>query len=142
MTGGYNGGARPSDLTLRLVELLEYAGEQGMERQALIREVGKAIPPGRAIREAERGRLKSGGIVRKVPEQRVVPASDDRQIQTGRRALANSALRAHRASIEQYADADGVIWVRLKSLPPSVAYVRAQEERATNMTDTANPEET
>lgn len=127
MTQGEKGGAEASELAKKLVELLERGGEQGVDKETLIRESGKVIPPGRAIRQSERSRKKAAGVERgSVPEQRARAVSDDRLIQYGRRAIVVAALRTMRANIERYDDADGVEWVRLLSVPPAVARDRAR----------------
>lgn len=124
---GKGGGPESSEVARKLVELLERGGEQGVDKETVIREVGKVIPPGRAIRQAERARRKAAGVERgTVPEQRARPVSDDRLIQYGRRALVVAAFHTMKANIERYKDADGVEWVRLLSVPPAVARDRAR----------------
>lgn len=124
---GKGGGPEASELSTKLVELLERGGEPGVERETLIREAGKIIPPGRAMRQAEIAR-KGSSKGRGAPSARTRPVSDDRLVQIGRRGIVVSALvnmKAYR-QVEQYPDADGVEWVRLLEVPPAVARDRAR----------------
>jgi hypothetical protein len=70
---------------VRLTELLEDGEWHRLDQ--VIREVGKLIPPGRAVRQAESDRLAAGG-----PPQRKVPLPVERQIESGRRTIVRSML--------------------------------------------------
>lgn len=138
MTRGEGGGPPPDAIVVRLCELLESRGGAPVEREWLIREAGKVIPPGVAIRRTEQVRkIKAGRVA---PAQRYKTASDERLIQIGRRSLVVARMEAMKARLQRRTDENGVQWVRLVSLPPRV--VRERERLRANMADTANPEET
>ncbi|WP_460630121.1 hypothetical protein [Intrasporangium mesophilum] len=123
-----------------MCDLLE--GRGWVQREWLIREAGKVIPPGQAIRQAERDRRKAAGRDRpKPPSERAIARSEDRLIQAGRRTLVVARLRLRYGSafIERMTDAEGVEWVRMLSLPESV--VQERERLRASINSTVNPEE-
>jgi hypothetical protein len=75
-----------SPVLIRAVELLEDRAWHDYE--ATIRELARMVPPGKAIRRAERLRAQRG------PAERYVPVSDERAIASGQRSIVKDSLHA------------------------------------------------
>jgi hypothetical protein len=97
---------------------------QPREVEAVIREAGKKIPPGVAIRRNERTRQSLSRRRNGTVKERAKPLSEERQIEAGRRAMVREALRPRFFAIE---DRDGKKYVRLVNMPPRVLRDRAAE---------------
>ena len=88
------------------------------EYEWMIRELGKLVPPGRAIRRNEQDRSYNSDA-----RERVRPLSPERAIQAGRRAIVRDALRV---SSYEHEERDGIRFVRMLRVPPRVARERAR----------------
>lgn len=117
------GGPPASPVQLKLVEVLEDREWHDVEK--VIREVGKIIPPGQAVRRAEVRRKGATKPNREVPAERKRPLSEDRLIASGRRSYARDAFHGTRKYLE-FKREDGVEWVRLLEIPGRVARDRAR----------------
>lgn len=118
----HTGGRPPSELALKIIELLEDGEWHDYEKT--IREAGKIIPPGRAMRRAEQARR---GANPNSPSERARPLPPERLVATGRRYIVRDGLRG--GHVETKTDSDGVRWVRLTGLPDAVASTRTREQR-------------
>lgn len=87
------------------------------DREKILFEISKRIPPGVAMRHAELVRQTSGKTP--APPERVKKRSTEFLIASGKRSLARSALRGSR--IEHRRDDDGKVWVRDTQAPPKPA---------------------
>lgn len=114
------GGPPANPLVVKLCELCEDGDWHELE--PILREIGKLVPPGKAIRRAESIRQS----VANAPAERHQPKPPERLIQYGRRSWARDALGASRRYFEQKEDADGTRWIRMRELPPRVARDRAR----------------
>lgn len=114
-----SGGGPSSPLTMKVCELLDDREWHRVEE--IIREVGKLVPPGQAIRRAELRRKNTS----RTPERKQ-PVSEDRLIKSGRRSFVRDSMGSARPHVELKFDDEGVEWVRLLSLPPRVARDRAR----------------
>jgi len=117
------GGPPASPVVRRACDLLE-DGEP-REWEWMIREVGKLITPGVAMRRAERIRR-----AQSESDERVKPLSTERQIATGRRSLVRASVRAPYFAFEER---DGKRFVRLVEVPPRVARDRAAEKEGAHV---------
>jgi hypothetical protein len=80
-----SGGQPPGPILRRAVELLE--GGEWHDFEAVMRELGKLVPPGVAIRRAERTRRLATGT----PE-RQRPRPTERQIESGKRQIVRETI--------------------------------------------------
>lgn len=103
---------------LRAVELL--SDGQEMDRDEVILEMGKAIPPGVAIRYQDKVRLqrrqqhlKNGKPTLRETPERIIEREKNTLILMGRRAMALKALHTARR-IQQRKGVDGRMYVRLR----------------------------
>ena len=102
---------------MRLCELLD--DRQWHPLEGIIREVGKVIPPGTAVRKAEHDRKTQPGS----PEQRQIQREAHRLVESGKRQLIREKLG------ERYWELDvveEVQCVRMVELPERVRYERAR----------------
>jgi hypothetical protein len=113
-----HGGPPASPHLRRACDLLDDG--QPREWEFVVKEVGKVITPGVAIRRAER-------IRRNVSNSptRVKPLTTERQIESGRRSFVREVVRPPWFTFEER---DGKRFVRLASMPPRVARDRAAEK--------------
>lgn len=116
-----SGGPPANPLMMRLFELIDDG--EWHEVEPLLREVGKMIPPGQAIRRAELRRRNSGHAT---PLERRRPVSEERQIVSGQRSFARDTINSARTHVEVKFDEDGVEHIRMLSLPPRVRRDRAR----------------
>lgn len=110
------GGPPASPLVMKVCELLDDGEWHDVEW--LIREVGKLVPPGQAIRRAELRRKQNA---RDAPAERQRPYNEDRQIASGRRSFVRDAINSSREHFET----DGQR-IRMLSLPSRVKRDRAR----------------
>ena len=121
MTEKNVGGQPASARLMRAVELTEDG--QWHDYDDIERELAKLIPPGLAMRKAERTRLSQGG-----PPERTKFDDEKRIIETGKKAIARDTLRGRWFEV----DPRGRHWdgrvrrIRLKHIPPSVLRARKQ----------------
>jgi hypothetical protein len=104
---------------MRLYEVLD--DREWHNEEEVIREVGKVIPPGQAIRRNELRRANQRGK----KEERQRPLSEERRITAGRRDFVRDALTAS-AKYHEVKVVDGQRWVRATGIPPRVARDRAR----------------
>lgn len=96
--------------TARAMEVL--ADGTWHEEEAVLLEMIRMIPPGRAIRYAEKRRTAQNPKTNTPPPQRAVPRSSEYLRVLGGRALALSALKGSK-KLERKTDDNGR-WVRLR----------------------------
>ena len=109
-----SGGPPANPLTMRACELLD--DREWHELEALFRALGKLVPPGKAVRRAERERKgQRGGTA---PSERVKERSHERLIQFGRRSYARDAINASARYFERKTDDERVEWIRMLEVPP------------------------
>lgn len=124
-----NGGPPAGAPLLRLVEVLEDG--QWHRLEDVITEVGKAIPPGRAVRRNELARRSAGG-----PAERKRPTSHERVIAAGKRAIVNDTINSAQAFFERTPATrprDPERMIRMVKMPPRVARDRAFAAQGTPM---------
>lgn len=110
-----------NELLMRVCELLD--DHEWHDYESVVRELGKLIPPGVAIRrnELDRSQQSEG-------RPRHMRTSEERQIQSGKRGITRDAMRSR--YFERKSDGARVM-VRLVRLPDSVARSRARQARET-----------
>lgn len=113
------GGAPASPVLRAATELLE-DGEP-REFNSVVRELGRHVPPGVAIRKTEMVRR---GQRKDAPDERVRQRDPERLIESGRRTIVRQALRA---PFFEYSEHDGARFVRLVEVPPRVQRDREAE---------------
>jgi hypothetical protein len=84
--GHQSGGPRASDILTRAVEIC--ADGRWHDHGALVRELSKMVPPGRAMRRAESNRVKGGGTPERTNE-----AQAHRILESGRRSIVKEFVR-------------------------------------------------
>lgn len=117
------------------------------EREWVMREMGKAIPPGVAVRFQEQVRLarrgqqlKNGRPTLRSTDERIVQRESTTLVTMGRRAIALKALHTARR-VEQEKREDGKIYVRLRptygrnQAPPEL-----RQKRRTGESNSVGPE--
>lgn len=115
------GGITAGPLLMRAVELLE--DQRWHFTEDVVREIMKVVPPGKALRAAEKSRV-SGNSSKprqrdwKPPPERVRPISTERAIQVGARVLARQVL--FHPSFERSGSGETQL-IRMVKLPKSVA---------------------
>jgi hypothetical protein len=102
-----NRGAGPpaTPTLLKAAELLKSGS--WFDYETILREVGKAYPPGEAIRRNEQDRV-GGRRSTEEEKPRKLPISDDRAIQAGRRAKARDTLSGTNFQHQSFAVPDGL----------------------------------
>ena len=101
---------------LRVCELLDDGDWHDYEW--LIREAGRVIPPGKAMRQSERVRAKWDGA----PERRVRSRSDEQLIRSGKRSILHDAI-SHSPAF-QTRQTDHGREIRMVHVPPRVLHYR------------------
>lgn len=108
-------GTSPSELMMAVTDLLDDGHWRPIDEVVL--RTGKVIPPGQAVRRAERNRASVGPVVR---QRSIEP---ERIIQSGRRTIVRELLFG---SNFENATHDGVRVVRMATLPPRVRMERSR----------------
>lgn len=120
--------ARTGNMTpwmLRAVDFL--ADGEWHDRDLLLEDMAKAIPPGQAMRFQENvrksrrnARLKKGLPVLRATDERVVDRSSWYLVSVGQRGMALKSLHTARR-IEMVKREDGKVWVRLRPVQGSAS---------------------
>lgn len=126
MTGRSNGGPSASPPLVRAVMICKDG--QWHDFEEVVREVGKVIPPGKAMRRAERNRILSGG-----PPQRCAKYDVTRIMAAGKRSLARDFVRPPWFVIEPAGrvPAGTPRRVRLIKLPARIQFPSTESEPLT-----------
>lgn len=115
-----------SPWTAKAAELL--ADGEWRDREWLIRQLTPLVPPGMAMRQAEKARVNASSKPgRTPPPERLVPRSVEFQVQTGRRAKIVNMLSAWKR-IETKTE-DGKVWIRLRDPHPNGRTAEARRQR-------------
>lgn len=136
--------ARPEQQTPHLRVAFELMADgEWHDRDAVVMEMGKAIPPGQAVRFVEQQRLlkreqaKKMGLKVKETDKRVKDRSSWFLVTSGRRAIAMKALASARR-VEKERRENGKVFIRLRPPMPDRHHPRRSGDNHTPQPDAAD----